>query len=195
MPMVRNVAAAFAEYSRFFALGTDGMFSDFSNEAFDARAMYAADQTYVIEDALTPTGGSPLFLRSGSRDATTIALANLKSTPLKRTDDVLKAWSTAQSSPTTLGVCRYFDADNSRHLYSIESTQCASFATADYGNEGIAFHVAPAGATGVCSADTVAVSRYTRTANGVTFEPHSAVTDAKFAAFTRVTAPAFCVPK
>ena len=191
---VRNVAAAFAEYSQLLALGVDGMFSDFPNDEYDARAMFAADQTYVIEYAFTAANGQR-FLRPTSRDASVIALANLKSTPMTRTADTFKAWSTNVASANTLPVCRYFDAANARHLYSIESTQCASYATAGYSNEGVAFYASGASVTGTCATNTVPVSRYVRTVSGVTFERYSTAADAKFTDFTKVATPAFCVPK
>ena len=187
---VRNVAAAFAEYSQLFALGVDGMFSDFPNDEYDARAMYAADQTYVIEYAFTTASGQR-YLRTGARDASVIALANLKSTPMTRTTDTFKAWLTSAQGASP--VCRYFDAANARHLYSIESSQCAAYGAAGYANEGVAYYAAVV--TGTCAADTMPVSRYVRTVGGVTFERYSAATDPKFTDFTKVATPAFCVPK
>ena len=191
---VRNVAAAFAEYSQLFALGVDGMFSDFSNDEYDARAMFAADQTYIIEYAFTTANGQR-FLRTGSRDGSVIALANLKFTPMTRTADTFKAWTTNATASNALPVCRYFDAANARHLYSIESTQCGSFATAGYSNEGVAFYAVGTSVNGVCASNTVPVSRYVRTVSGVTFERYSTATDPKFTDFTKVATPAFCVPQ
>ena len=192
---VRNVAAAFSEYSQLFALGVDGMFSDFPNDEFDARAMFAADQTYVIEYAFTTASSGQRHLRTTSRDASVIALANLKSTPMTRTADTFKAWSANVAAAGTLPVCRYFDAANARHLYSISSAQCASFATAGYSNDGVAFYAAATSATGGCAIDTIPVSRYVRTASGVTVERYSAASDPKFTDFTKVAPPVFCVPK
>ena len=191
---VRNVAAAFAEYSQLFALGVDGMFSDFPNDAFDARAMFAADQTYLIEYAFATANGQR-FLRTASRDASVLALANLKSTPMTRTTDSFKAWSSSTAAPNALPVCRYFDAANARHLYSIESTQCGSYAAAGYSFEGVAFYAAGTSVNGVCASNTAPVSRYVRTAGGVTFERYSTAVDAKFTDFAKIATPVFCVPK
>ena len=79
--------------------------------------------------------------------------------------------------------------------YSIESTQCGSFATAGYSNEGVAFYAAGTSVNGVCASNTVPVSRYVRTLSGVTFERYSTATDPKFTDFTKVATPAFCVPQ
>ena len=187
---VRNVAAAFAEYSQLFALGVDGMFSDFPNDEYDARAMYAADQTYVIEYAFATANGSR-YLRTGARDASVIALANLKSTPMTRTTDIFKAWST--NAQGTRPVCRYFDAANVRHLYSIDSNQCAAYGAAGFADEGVAYYASVI--AGSCATDTNPVSRYVRTVGSVVFERYSAATDPKFTDFTKVAAPVFCVPK
>lgn len=191
---VRNVAAAFAEYAQLFALGVDGMFSDFSNDEFDSRAMFAADQTYVIEFAFN-VGGGQRFFRTGAHDASVAALANLKSTPMTRTADTFKAWTTQGAIAGARPVCRYFDASSARHLYSIDSTQCVAYVTTGYVNEGVAFYALAASATGACASDTVPVSRYVRTVSGVSFERYSTAADPKFTDFTKAAAPAFCVPK
>jgi glycerophosphoryl diester phosphodiesterase len=193
-PGVRDVAAAFAEYQQMLALGLDGMFSDHSNDLYAARAMFAADQTYVVELAASASSGVQRHFRVGATDAAVSALANLRSTPLLRTNDVFKAWTVKPATPNTLAVCRYFDAANARHVYSIESTRCASFASAGYANEGTAFYAAPADSQGACPAGTAPVFRYERSVSGVTFERYSQTGGTSFADYTKVMMPAFCAP-
>jgi len=190
----RDPVAAFAEYSQLFALGVDGMFSDFANDLVAARAMYAADQTWIVELAYTPAGGTPRHFRVGATDAAIGALASLKSTPLTRTPDAFKAWTVKPASPATLPVCRYFDGATGRHLYSIEPTRCTALANAGYVNEGTAFYAAAADATGRCAAGTTTVYRYERSAAGVTYERYSQTGGSGFADYTRVATPAFCAP-
>lgn len=163
-----NASAVNAEYRQMWALGVDGLFSDFSDDAFKSRAMYATDQVEVIEYANAADANvATRFFRTAT-EADIRSVAAVKG--LTRTNDSFKAWSSLQvGALATTAVCRYFDSKNVRHFFSIDITQCAAYAAAGYSNEGTAFHaVAPNTAT--CPAGTVAVNRFTRTVAGVADE-------------------------
>ena len=162
-----NSSAVNAEYRQMWALGVDGVFSDFSDDAFASRAIFAADQVEVIEYANVPNATdanmATRFFRTGA-DADVKALAAVKG--LTRTNNSFNAWSALQTgSLSTSAVCRYFDRANSRHFYSADATQCAAYGTSGFVNEGTAFHVARA-TSGACATGTQAVYRFTRGTGG-----------------------------
>ncbi len=163
-----NASAVNAEYRQMWALGVDGLFSDFSDDAVKSRAMFAADQVEVVEYANAADANvATRFFRTGA-DADIRSVAAVKG--LTRTGDSFKAWSVLQTgSLATTAVCRYFDSKNARHFYSIDIAQCAAYAVAGYNNEGTAFHAVPLNA-GTCAAGTVAVNRFTRTVAGIADE-------------------------
>jgi glycerophosphoryl diester phosphodiesterase len=166
-------AAVNAEYRQMWALGVDGLFTDFSNDAVASRALFAADQVEVIEYANAVDAKSATrFFRTAS-DADIKAVAGAKG--LTRTADSFKVWLALQSSPVaTTAICRYYDSRTSRHFYNIESTRCAAYATSGYSNEGTAFYAVATTPAGTCAAGTVAVYRHVRTVNAVTDERLSA---------------------
>ena len=167
-----NGSAINAEYRQMWSLGVDGLFSDFPDDAFKSRAMFATDQVDVVEYANAADANvATRFFRTAT-DADIRAVAAVKG--LTRTTDSFKAWSTLQTGVlATTAVCRYFDSKNSRHLYSIDITQCSAYAAAGYSNEGTAFHAVPLN-TATCASGTVPVYRYTRTLAGVADERLSA---------------------
>ena len=167
-----NASAVNAEYRQMWNLGVDGLFSDFADDAFKSRAMFATDQVEVVEYANAADANvATRFFRTAA-DADIRNLAAVKG--LTRTTDSFKVWSTVQSGPLfTTAVCRYFDSKNSRHFFSIDITQCAAYAAAGYSNEGTAFHAVPLNAA-TCPAATVPVNRFSRTVAGVVDERLSA---------------------
>lgn len=165
-------AAVNAEYRQMWALGVDGLFTDFADDAVASRAMFAGDQVEVIEYANVANAAdgktATRFFRTAS-DADIRAVAGVKG--LSRTPDSFKVWSSPQTGAlATAAVCRYYDNKTARHLYNIEATRCAGYTTAGYTSEGTAFHAVAASTTGTCVSGTVAVYRHTRTINGVSDE-------------------------
>jgi glycerophosphoryl diester phosphodiesterase len=163
-----NASAVNAEYRQMWSLGVDGLFSDFSDDAFKSRAMFATDQVEVVEYANAADAKvATRFFRTAT-DADIRGIAGVKG--LTRTTDSFKAWSALQTGTlATTAVCRYFDSKNARHFYSIDISQCAAYAAAGYSNEGTAFHAVPLN-TASCAAGTVAVNRFTRTVAGIADE-------------------------
>jgi glycerophosphoryl diester phosphodiesterase len=163
-----NASAVNAEYRQMWSLGVDGLFTDFPDDAVKSRALFATDMVEVIEYANGgDTSAATRFFRTAS-DADIRGVAAVKA--LTRTQDSFKAWSVTQMGTLiTLPVCRYFDSKNTRHLYSIDTAQCASYAAAGYSNEGVAFHAVTA-TGGTCPSGTIAVNRFTRTVAGVADE-------------------------
>jgi glycerophosphoryl diester phosphodiesterase len=168
-----NAAAVAAEYRQMWALGVDGLFTNFPNDAVAARQLYADDMAEAIEYGFgeTATAGATRFFRT-AQPAEAKAVAGAKS--LNRTTDSFKVWTllkpfAGSGSANTAAVCRYFDSRNARHFYSIDSAQCASYGSAGYANEGVAFYAVVAGAT-ACPTGTVAVNRFSRTVGGVADE-------------------------
>lgn len=133
-----NASAINAEYRQMWSLGVDGLFSDFPDDAFKSRALFATDQVDVVEYANAADANvATRFFRTAT-DADIRAVAAVEG--LTRTTDSFKAWSTLQTGAlATTALCRYFDSKNSRHLYSIDITQCSAYAAAGYSNEGTAF--------------------------------------------------------
>ena len=186
-----NASAVNAEYRQMWSMGVDGLFTDFTDDAVKSRALFAADQVEVVEYAnATDANVATRFFRTAT-DADIRAVAAVKG--LTRTADSFKAWSILQTGAlATTAVCRYFDSKNSRHLFSIDITQCAAYAAAGYSNEGTAFHAVPLN-TATCPTGTVAVNRFTRTVAGVADERLSAASAIAGAvpAYTR-SVVAFC---
>lgn len=178
-----NSSAVNAEYRQMWNLGVDGLFTDFADDAFKSRAMYAADQVEVVEYASgTDVNTATRFFRTAV-DSDIKAVAAVKG--LVRTSNSFKAWSTLQTGPvTTVAVCRYFDKVDGRHFFSIDAAQCAAYGAAGYGNEGIAFYAArsivpptaPVGTVSTsvppdpCVAGTVAVYRLSRMVGSIVDE-------------------------
>ena len=163
-----NASAVNAEYRQMWSLGVDGLFSDFSDDAVKSRALFAADQVEVVEYANAADANvATRFFRTAT-DSDIRSIAAVKG--LTRTTDTFKAWSALQTGalPTT-AVCRYFDNKNSRHFFSIDAAQCASYAAAGYSNEGTAFHAVALSGT-ACATGTVPVYRYSRTVASIADE-------------------------
>ena len=163
-----NASAVNAEYRQMWKLGVDGLFSDFSDDAFKSRAMFATDQVEVVEyaNAADATVATRFFRTATDADIRGIAAVK----GLTRTTDSFKAWSTLQTGAlATTAVCRYFDSKNIRHFFSIDIAQCAAYAVAGYNNEGTAFHAVPLNGA-ACASGTIAVNRFTRTVAGVADE-------------------------
>ncbi len=163
-----NVSAVNAEYRQMWSLGVDGLFSDFSDDAFKSRAMFATDQVEVVEyaNAADAKVAARFFRTATDADFRSVAAAK----GLTRATDSFRARSTLQTGAlATTAVCRYFDSKNARHFYSIDISQCAAYAAAGYSNEGTAFHAVPLNTTS-CAVGTVAVNRFTRTAAGIADE-------------------------
>jgi glycerophosphoryl diester phosphodiesterase len=169
-------AAVNAEYRQMWALGVDGLFTDFADDAVKSRAMFAADQVEVVEYANV---ASATDVKTATRHFRTASDADIKAVAavkgLTRTPDSFKVWSILQTGAVaTAAVCRYYDSKTTRHVYSIDSTRCAGYATLGYNNEGTAFYAAATTPAGTCASGTVAVYRHTRTVSGVTDERLSA---------------------
>lgn len=175
-----RVGAATAEYLQLFTLGVDGLFSDFPDDAVTARALYAGDKVQVLEYVSEPGAidGPPRYYRTAA--PADIAQLARHVTRVVRTVDVFKAWHRADARADARPVCRYYDAAHARHVYSIDASRCAAYASQPgLTGEGTAFYAVPA-ANGACPAGTVAVSQLTATIAGVTYERYTS--DAHLAA-------------
>ena len=187
-----RIGSAAAEYRQLFALGVDGLFTDFPDDAVAARAAYAGDVAYVLEYA-SDTGaidGPTRYYRTASGDDVA-RLANAAGARVSRTADVFKAWTRAGVRADARPVCRYYDPATVRHVYSIDAARCSAYAAQlPLVSEGIAFYAVPA-ANGTCASGTTPVMQWTATVNGVAFERYSADTRAATAPYASGTL-AFC---
>ncbi len=158
------------EYRHFYALGVDGLFTDFSDTAYAARESMAAGVLPAIEAVL---GATNAYFRTTS-PAELGLVASGRVGGWSTTADRFNVWSAAADNPAAVPVCRVYLANGARHFYSLAPAECAAWkAQAGAVDEGIAFYaVAPS--AGGCPAGTTAVDRLRVTAGGVDFERHVA---------------------
>lgn len=171
VPLARDYANDPAmEYRHLYALGVDGLFSDFSDTAFKARESMAAGVWPVIEYVLP---GSADYFRTTSQAEIALVAAN-RVGPWQLTGDRFNAWMNAADNPNARAVCRVYNVNGARHLYSIDTAECAKW-KAEPGavDEGTAFHAIPASG-GACASGTVAIDRLRLTANQLAFERYVA---------------------
>lgn len=187
-----RIGSAASEYRQLFALGVDGLFTDFPDDAVAARAAYAGDVAYVLEYA-SDTGaidGPTRYYRTASGDDIA-RLANAAGARVSRTADVFKAWTRAGARADARPVCRYYDPATVRHVYSIDAARCSAYAAQlPLVSEGTAFYAVPA-ANGACASGTTPVTQWTATVNGVAFERYSADPRTAAAPYASATI-AFC---
>lgn len=170
-----RTGAAAAEYQQLFALGVDGLFTDFTDDAVAARAAYASDIAYVLEYASDAGAidGPTRYYRTASGDDVA-RLANAAGARVSRTADVFKAWTRAAARGDLRPVCRYYDPATVRHVYSIDATRCSGYAAQlPLVSEGTAFFAVPA-ANGACPDGTVPITQSTASVNGVAYERYGA---------------------
>ena len=168
VPLARDFAGEAAqEYRQLFALGLDGVFSDFPDTAFDARERLAAGKVSAIE--FTVPGTQRYFRTIVQSEQAVVAsgiLGNWQST-----SDRVNVWQSATDNAGARPVCRVFDPVTGRHSYSIVESECQAFrAQAGAVDEGIAFFVVPVDADGQCPASTLAIDRLRIGSGNVAYE-------------------------
>ena len=168
VPLARDFAGEAAqEYRQLFALGLDGVFSDFPDTAFDARERLAAGKVSAVE--FTAPGTQRYFRTIVQGEQAVVAsgiFGNWEST-----GDRVTVWQSGTDNAAARPVCRIFDPATGRHSYSIVESECQAFrAQAGAVDEGIAFFAVPVDADGECPAGTLAVDRLRITSGSVAYE-------------------------
>jgi glycerophosphoryl diester phosphodiesterase len=167
VPMPRDYARdPGQEYRHLYALGVDGVFSDFSDTAFRTREAMAADVWPAIEYGLP---GTLRYFRTAKLAESALLGTNAVG-PWEVTSDVFNVWTTASANPSATAVCRVFNTNGNRHRYSVVASECAALrAEAGAIDEGTAFFaVAPS--QGTCAAGTRPVDRLRIVSNGLAHE-------------------------
>ncbi len=167
VPMARDYSKDPAqEYRHLFALGVDGLFSDFADTAYKARETMAAGVWPAIEYVLP---GTSRFFRTTSLAESAFVSAN-KVGVWETSADVFSVWAGAGDNAAAAAVCRVFNTNGNRHRYSIVADECAAWkAEAGAVDEGTAFYAVPA-AGGACPGGTRAVDRLRITNSGLAYE-------------------------
>lgn len=171
VPMARDyVKDPAMEYRHLYALGVDGLFSDFSDTAFGAREAMAKGIWPVIEYNLP---GTSRYFRTTSQAELAVVAANRVGGWVP-TGDTYSVWQSQADNAAAVPVCRVFNTNGSRHFYSPAAGECAAWkAQAGAVDEGVAFYaVAPS--AGACPAGTKAVDRLRITVAGLEYERYVA---------------------
>jgi len=171
VPLARDYAKDPAmEYRQLFAMGVDGLFTDFPDTAYKAREAMATGIAPVIEYVLP---GTSRYFRTANA-AELAVVAGKRVGPWELTSDKFSAWSTAGDNAAARAVCRVFNTIGSRHRYSIDAAECATWRNESGAvNEGIAFYAVPTSG-GACPAGTMPVERLTITSNALVYERYVA---------------------
>jgi glycerophosphoryl diester phosphodiesterase len=167
VPLARDyVKDPAMEYRQLFALGVDGLFSDFSDTAFKAREAMAAGIWPAIEYVLP---GTNAYFRTTSQAELAVVAGN-RVGPWTATGDSFNVWATASDNAAAVPVCRVFNSNGARHFYSLATGDCTAWkAQTGAIDEGIAFYAVLPNA-GACPANTKAVDRLRITSGGLEFE-------------------------
>ena len=157
------------EFRHFFALGVDGIFTDFSDTAYRSREAMAVGvwpaTEYVIPNTLR-------YFRTTSLAEAGVVGAN-KVGAWEATKDSVNVWIAPSDNPAAAPVCRVFNTNGSRHLYSIVAAECSTWRSeAGAIDEGIAFYAVPPTA-GACPTGTKAVERLRIVVGGVVYERYT----------------------
>ena len=166
VPMARDYAGdAALEYRQIYAMGVDGVFSDYPDTAYAARESMAAGVWPAVEYTL-----------DGSRYFRTTSLAEIayvgagKAGQWQSTGDRFHVWSRAADNAAASPVCRIWSSNGTRHRYSIVASECAAWrAEAGAVDEGVAFYAVPASG-GACPASTRPVDRLRTSVGGLVHE-------------------------
>jgi len=155
------------ELRQLYALGVDGLFTDFPDSAYAAREAMVAGIATAVEYRLP---GTNRYVRTISQ-AEQAAIAGGAVGAWQPTTDVFRVWSSAAANPAAAPVCRVFVPAPLRHLMSIVPAECAAFrAFAGAVDEGVAFHAVPVPGSGACAAGTLPVDRLRINVDGTVYE-------------------------
>jgi len=171
VPMARDyVMDPGMEYRHLYALGVDGLFSDFSDTAFKAREAMANGVWPAIEYTLP---GTTRYFRTDSPAELAVVASN-RVGAWELTGDTFNVWLSQADNPAAVPVCRIFTTNGSRHLYSAVASECAAWkAQAGAVDEGVAFYaIAPVASA--CPANTRPVDRLRITNAGLLYERYVA---------------------
>jgi len=169
VPMARDyVKDPAMEYRQLFALGVDGLFTDFPDTAVKARDSMAQGLWPAIEYTIA---GTDRYFRT-TQAAELAVVASNKVGMWTATAESFLVWAAAADRAGSAPVCRVFNTNGNRHRYSIVPAECAAWKVeAGALDEGVAFHaVAASGAT--CPAGTRAIERLRITVSGLVYERH-----------------------
>lgn len=158
------------EYRHLFAIGVDGLFTDFSDTAFNAREAMAKDVWPAIEYLLP---GTPRYFRTTNQAELALVAAN-RVGAWELTGDTFNVWTNQADNTAAVPVCRIFNANGSRHFYSPVASECTAWkALAGAFDEGVAFYAVAPNA-GACPANTKPVDRLRITNAGLVHERYLA---------------------
>ncbi len=167
VPMARDYAKSAAmELRHLFALGVDGVFTDFPDTAVNARETMAKGIGPVAEFNIA---GSTKYFRTISAAELAVVGGN-RVGPWELTGDTFNAWTTQADNPAAVPVCRVFNTNGGRHFYSATPAECVAFKGQPGAiDEGVAFH-AVASSAGACPQNTKPVERLRITSAGLAYE-------------------------
>lgn len=167
VPMARDyVNDPAMEYRHLYALGVDGLFTDFSDTAVKAREAMAKGVGPAIEYTIAD---SSRYFRTASQAELAIVAGN-RVGAWDVTGDTFNVWNTQADNPAAVPVCRILNTNGGRHLYSPIASECAAWrAEAGAIDEGVAFFAVTPTA-GACPAGTKPVDRLRITTGGLVYE-------------------------
>ncbi len=169
VPMARDYAKDPAmEYRQLYALGVDGLFTDFPDTAVRARESMAQGLWPAIEYTVT---GSERYYRTAQAAELAVVASNKVGT-WTQTADSYYVWAAAADRAGSAPVCRVFNTNGNRHRYSIVAAECAAWKQEAGGiDEGVAFYALPY-AGSACPSGTRAIDRLRITVAGLVYERH-----------------------
>jgi len=154
------------EYRQLFALGVDGLFTDFPDTAYNAREAMVNGVWPAAEYNLR---GTSAYFRTANLNESSVVAAN-RVGPWEPTVDKFSVWTSPTDNIAAQAVCRIFNTNGSRHLFSIVAAECTAWkAQAGAIDEGVAFYAVPP-AGGACPANTKPVDRLRTSVGGLTYE-------------------------
>jgi hypothetical protein len=146
------------------------VFSDFSDTAFNAREAMAKGVWPAVEYLLP--GATRYFRTTNQAELAVVAANRVGAWDL--TGDIFNVWISQADNAGAVPVCRIFNTNGSRHLYSAVASECAAWKTqAGAVDEGVAFYAVVPNA-GACPANTKPVDRLRMTNAGLVYERYVA---------------------
>lgn len=158
------------EYRQLYALGVDGLFTDFPDTAFKARESMAAGVSPAVEYVLPNTNA---YFRTANQAELAVVAGN-RVGPWVATGDAFNVWMSASDNPAAIPVCRVYNGNGTRHFYSPVASECATWKKqAGAVDEGVAFYAVLPSA-GACPTTTKAVDRLRINSGGLEYERYVA---------------------
>jgi glycerophosphoryl diester phosphodiesterase len=167
VPLARDYAGDPAmEYRQLYALGVDGLFTDFPDTAYKAREAMAAGVWTAVEYVLP---GTNAYFRTSSLAELALVAGN-RVGAWSMTADAFNVWASVADNAAAVPVCRVYNGNGVRHFYSPVPSECAAWrAQPGAIDEGIAFYAVLPSA-GSCPANTKPVDRLRLASGGLDYE-------------------------